>query len=131
MIIEGRAQVGTNFLAGVATDESDPDRQIDHLAANLAYALENSYVPPQNFYGIGGMKIFRDLIWQMQGMMKADHKFYKKHGQYDFPQKKWPTMLKMYLVGGLIANPIIKAKMGNAMNEGMIAPYKKVLDHIK
>jgi multimeric flavodoxin WrbA len=131
MIIEGRAQVGTNFLAGVATDESDPDRQIDHLAANLAYALENSYVPPQNFYGIGGMKIFRDLIWQMQGMMKADHKFYKKHGQYDFPQKKWPTMLKMYLVGGLIANPMIKAKMGNAMNEGMIAPYKKVLDHIK
>ena len=131
MIIEGRAQVGTNFLAGVATDELDPDRQIDDLAANLAYALDNSYVPPQNFYGIGGMKIFRDLIWQMQGMMKADHKFYKKHGQYDFPQKKWPTMLKMYLVGGLIANPKIKAKMGNAMNEGMIAPYKKVLDKIE
>ena len=131
MIIEGRAQVGTNFLAGVATDETDPDRQIDDLAANLSYALENNYVPPQNFYGIGGMKIFRDLIWQMQGMMKADHKFYKKHKQYDFPQKKWPIMLKMYLVGGLISNPKIKAKMGNAMNEGMIAPYKKVLDKIK
>ena len=131
MIIEGRAQVGTNFLAGVATDETDPDRQLDDLAANLGYALENSYVPPQNFYGIGGMKIFRDLIWQMQGMMKADHRFYKKHKQYDFPQKKWPTMLKMYLVGGLISNPKIKVKMGNAMNEGMIAPYKKVLDKIK
>jgi hypothetical protein len=97
----------------------------------LNYALETRYVPPQNFYGIGGMKIFRDLIWQMQGMMKADHKFYKKHGQYDFPQKKWPTMLKMYLVGGLLASPKIKAKMGNAMNEGMIAPYKKVLDKIQ
>jgi multimeric flavodoxin WrbA len=128
MIIEGRAQVGSNFLAGVATDEAEPDRQIDQLAANLCYALDERYVPPQNFYGIGGMKIFRDLIWQMQGMMKADHKFYKKHGQYDFPQKKWPTMLKMYLVGGLISNPKIKAKMGNAMNEGMIAPYKKVID---
>ena len=128
MIIEGRAQVGSNFLAGVATDEQEPDRQIDQLAENLCYALDKSYVPPQNFYGIGGMKIFRDLIWQMQGMMKADHKFYKKHGQYDFPQKKWPTMLKMYLVGALISNPKIKAKMGNAMNEGMIAPYKKVLD---
>lgn len=131
MIIEGRSQVGSNFLAGVATDETDPDRQIDQLAETLCYALDERYVPPQNFYGIGGMKIFRDLIWQMQGMMKADHKFYKKHGQYDFPQKKWPTMLKMYLVGGLIANPKIKAKMGNAMNEGMIAPYKKVLDKIK
>ncbi len=128
MIIEGRAQVGGNFLAGVATDELDPDRQIDDLAKNLNYALANSYVPPQNFYGIGGMKIFRDLIWQMQGMMKADHKFYKKHGQYDFPQKQWPRMLAMYLVGGMIANPKIKKKMGNAMNEGMLMPYKKILD---
>ena len=128
MIVEGRAQVGGNFLAGVATDEWDPDGQIDAMAQRLSYALENAYVPPQNFYGVGGMKIFRDLIWLMQGMMRADHKFYKKHGQYDFPQKKRGTMLKMYLVGMLLANPKIKAKMGNAMNEGMIAPYKKILD---
>ena len=26
-----------------------------------------------NFYGVGGMKIFRDLIWLMRGLMKADH----------------------------------------------------------
>ena len=100
------------------------------MAERLNYALENAYVPPQNFYGVGGMKIFRDLIWLMQGMMRADHKFYKKHGQYDFPQKKRGTMLKMYLVGMLLASPKIKAKMGNAMNEGMIAPYKKILDQV-
>lgn len=128
MIIEGRAQVGGNFLAGVATDEKNPNVEIDNMAATLQYALEHSYVPPQNFYGVGGMKIFRDLIWLMQGMMKADHKFYKAHGQYDFPQKKKGTMLKMYLVGALISSPKMKAKMGNAMNEGMLAPYKKVLD---
>ena len=127
-IVEARAQVGSNFLAGVATDEQDPDGAIDALAKTLCYSLKHKYVPPQNFYGIGGMKVFRDLIWLMQGMMKADHKFYKSHGQYDFPQKQWPTMLKMYLVGGLLSNPNLKAKMGNAMNEGMIAPYKKVLD---
>ncbi|MBQ8278336.1 MAG: NAD(P)H-dependent oxidoreductase [Roseburia sp.] len=129
-IIEARAQVGTNFLAGIATDEKNPNEAIDQMAATLTYALEHSYVPPQNFYGVGGMKIFRDLIWLMQGMMKADHKFYKSHNQYDFPQKNWSTMLKMYLVGTLISNPKIKAKMGNAMNEGMIAPYKKLLDTI-
>ena len=127
-VIEARAQVGSNFLAGVATDEYDPDREIDRLAETLTYALEHQYVPPQNFYGIGGMKVFRDLIWLMQGMMKADHKFYKAHGQYDFPQKQWPTMLKMYLVGMLISNEKIKRKMGNKMNEGMLMPYKKVLD---
>ena len=131
MIIEGRAQVGTNFLAGVATDETDPDGTIDQLAETLSYALEHKYVPPQNFYGIGGMKIFRDLIWLMQGMMKADHKFYKAHGQYDFPQKKRGMMLKMYLVGALLSSEKLKSKMGNAMNEGMLAPYKKVLDQVK
>ena len=128
MILEGRSQVGGNFLAGVATDEADPDREIDKLAASLDYALEHKYVPPQNFYGIGGMKIFRDLIWLMQGMMKADHKFYKAHGQYDFPQKKRGTMIKMYLVGALLASPKIKEKMGNKMNDGMLMPYKKLFE---
>ena len=130
MIVEGRAQVGGNFLAGIATDEKDPNGEIDKLAASLDYALKANYVPPQNFYGVGGTKIFRDLIWLMQGMMKADHKFYKAHGQYDFPQKQWPTMLKMYLVGMLISNEKLKAKMGNKMNEGMLMPYQKLLDSL-
>lgn len=128
MIVEGRAEVGSNFLAGVATDEVNPDRSIDDLAGKLCYALDKKYVQPQNFLGVGGMKIFRDLIYLMQGMMKADHKFYKEHKQYDFPQKQKGTLIKMYLVGMLISNPKIKAKMGNKMNEGMIAPYKKVLE---
>jgi len=127
-IIDARAEVGGNFLAGVATDESNPDREIDVLAKRLSFAIDKKYVQPSNFYGVGGIRIFRDLIWLMQGMMKADHKFFKSHGQYDFPQKQRGTMLKMYLVGALISNPKVKAKMGNKMNEGMIAPYKKVLD---
>ena len=128
MIVEGRAQVGGNFLAGVATDECDPNGAIDDLSKTLCYALDKKYVPPQNFYGVGGMKIFRDLIWLMQGMMKADHKFYKAHGQYDFPQKNRGMMLKMYLVGALLASPKIKSKLGSKMTEGMLMPYKKVLE---
>ena len=131
MIVEGRAEVGHNFLAGVATNEYNPDKEIDELAATLEYALEHSYVQPQNFYGVGGMKIFRDLIYLMQGMMRADHKFYKKHKQYDFPQKKKGTLIGMYFVGMMISNKKIKAKMGNKMNEGMLMPYKKVLDKIE
>lgn len=128
MIIEGRAQVGSNFLAGVATDEFNPDSEIDKMCEKLEYALGNSYVPPQNFYGIGGMKIFRDLIWLMQGIMKADHKFYKAHKQYDFPQKKRGTMIAMHLVGALMSSEKLKAKAGNMMNEGMLMPYKKLLE---
>ena len=127
-ILEARAQVGSNYLAGIATDEENPDAAIDSLCAKLTYALDRRYLPPQNFYGVGGMKVFRDLIWLMQGMMKADHKFYKAHGQYDFPQKQWPKMLAMYGVGFLLSSKKLKSKMGSAMTDGMLMPYKKVLE---
>ena len=128
MIIEARAQVGQNFLCGVATDEENTDHAIDTMADNLVYALEHKYVQPRNFYGVGGMKIFRDLIWVMQGMMKADHKFYKKHGYYDFPQKQRGTIFKMKLVGMLLSNPKLKAKAGSAMTDGMLMPYNKLFE---
>ena len=129
-ILEGRAQVGSNILAGIATDEVNTDAAIDQLAASLAYALEHKNTGPQNFLGVGGMKIFRDLIYQMRGFMRADHRFFKSHGQYDFPQKKWAQSMAMYLVGAMIANPKMMSKMGNKMNEGMLMPYKKVLDDL-
>ena len=128
LLLEARAQVGGNFLAGVATDEFDADKDIDTLAATVAYAMDKQYTPPQNFYGVGGMKIFRDLIYMMRGLMRADHKFFKSHGQYDFPQKKWKTSLMMYLVGWLMNNPTMKKKAGAKMAEGMIGPYKKILN---
>ena len=128
IIVEGRSQVGQNPLAGIATNETDPDASIDQMANTLQRMLASRYHQPKNFLGVGGMKIFRDLIYQMQGMMKADHKFYKQHGEYDFPQKKKGLILKMYLVGALLSSKKIKAKMGNQMNEGMIGPYRKVVN---
>ena len=114
-VIKARSETGGNFLAGVATDETEPDLR----AGNRAYRA------PQ-FLGCGRVKIFRDLIYQMRGMMRADHKFYKKQGIYDFPQKKRLTSLKMYLIGMLLSNEKILGKMGNKMNEGMLAPYTKL-----
>lgn len=130
-VITARAEVGGNFLAGVATDEFGPDGDIDAMSKTLCRAIETGYTPPANFYGVGGMKIFRDLIWLMQGMMRADHRFYKSHGQYDFAQKQWPRMLAMYLVGGLMNNKKLAGKMGSKMNEGMLMPYQKALDSAK
>jgi hypothetical protein len=33
----------------------------------------------------------------------------------------------MCVLGAMVRNPQIKAKMGNKMNEGMVAPYRKVI----
>ena len=127
LVIGARAEAGGNFLAGTASDEQDPDREIDALAKCLEYAIRRRYVQPSNFFGVGGMKIFRDLIWQMQGLMKADHQFYKEHGQYDFPQKNRGRMLAMYAVGGMMRSKKLKKKIGGKMTEGMLMPYKKAL----
>ena len=75
--------------------------------------------------------LFRDLIWLMRGIMKADHKFYKEHKQYDFPQQRRGTMIAMVLLGTLMSSDKVKEKAGNMMNEGMLMPYKKILEKEK
>ncbi len=126
-IMEARCEVGHNFYCGAACTADE----IKTMAARMVYSLENSYVQPQNFYGVGGMKIFRDLIYIMRGIMRADHKFYKDHGIYDFPQKKKGTLIAMLLVGTLMNNPKLRAKAGGQISEGMIAPYKKILKKLE
>ena len=127
MIVEARAEVGGNYLCGVATDEGDTAAEIRGLAENLAFAMDKKLTRPANFYGVGGMKIFRDLIYVMQGLMKADHKFYKAHGIYDFPQKQKKRILQMKLVGALMAVPSVQRKAKGKMTEAMIGPYEKVV----
>ena len=89
---------------------------------------ENDYQQPANFYGVGGMKIFRDLIYTMQGMMKEDHRFYKEHGFYDFPQKRMGMVLGMYLVGAMMNSEKLSKKIGGNMTKGMLMPYQTVIN---
>lgn len=131
MIVEGRAEVGGNYLCGVATDEADTAADIRALAGSLAFAMDNHLTRPANFYGVGGMKIFRDLIYVMQGLMKADHKFYKQHGIYDFPQKQRARIWQMRLVGALLAIPAVQKQAKGKMTEAMIGPYEKVVAQAK
>ncbi len=131
MIIEGRSEVGGNYLCGVATDEGNTASDIRTLADSVVLALEKKLTRPANFYGVGGMKIFRDLIYVMQGLMKADHKFYKQNGIYDFPQKQKKRILQMKLVGTLIAIPSVQKKMKGQMTQYIIGPYEKVVEAAK
>lgn len=131
MILEGRAEVGGNYLCGVATDEGDTAREIRQLAENLIFAMDKKLTRPANFYGVGGMKIFRDLIYVMQGLMKADHKFYKQQGIYDFPQKQKKRILQMKLVGALLAVPSIQKQAKGKMTEAIVGPYRKVIEQVQ
>jgi len=128
MIVEARSDVGRFYLSNIATDEDDTSSAIVNLSKSLSYALEQRPSRPQNFYGVGGTKIFRDLIYLMQGIMKADHKFYKRHKVYDFPQKQKFQILKMQFLGILISIPWVQKKIKGKLTRFIIKPYEKVIE---
>ena len=127
MVMEARAQVGGNELCGVACTETEAEQ----TARRLMYALEHPSTQPPNFYGVGGMKIFRDLIYQMRGLMREDHRFYWKHGFYDFPQKRRGRILGMYAAGAMMRSEWLRRRVGSRMTEGMLLPYRRVLDRAR
>lgn len=126
-LLEARASVGGNYLAGMATDQGDAQKQVADLAATMAFALENNLSEPKNFLGVGGSKIFRDLVYGMQGFMRADHQFFKEHNMYDFPQKDKKTLWGMRLVGTLMRIPKLQKEIQQQMDAQMLRPYEDVL----
>ena len=130
-VVEATSSVGGNYLSYVITDEYDTEVEIEKGAKALSYALENDVVRSRNFYGVGGNKIFRDLIYKMRGLMKADYRFYKANGYLDFPQKDRKTIMMMQMVGLMMKMPDRKHRMKRYMNDGMIYPYRKVMENIQ
>ncbi len=129
VLIEGRCEVGKLYLSGVATDQGDTAQNIHLLQESFCYALDHTIEKPSNFYGVGGTKIFRDMVYLMRGMMKADHKYYKKHGLYDFPHNQKKKAFQMKMVGGLMSLPNAEEKMKGKMSEYILMPYTKLLDN--
>ena len=76
----------------IVTDECEDsleiDSQLQGLAARLIRFSTKGYLKPQNFLVVGGHKVFRDNIWgRLRPIWQADHRYYKRHGFYNFPQK--------------------------------------------
>ncbi len=130
MLVEARSEVGGVYLCGVATDEMETRTAtaIANLAASLTYALTHVIARSPNFYGVGGSKIFRDLVYLMQGFMKADHQFYKAHGVYDFPHNQRLKIIKMQLIGGLLGVPAVQKKTKGKLSGIILEPYTKLID---
>jgi NAD(P)H-dependent FMN reductase len=91
--------------ADIITDECGDSKELDcqlqSFGERLVSYSEKDYVRPQNFLAVGGHKVLRDNIWgRLRMIWQADHKYYKKHGKYDFPHKD----LKLW-----VFNPIMMA----------------------
>jgi multimeric flavodoxin WrbA len=129
-IMEAHTEMDRANLTGVVTDECGDsariDALIDGLAAELVGNARAKYVQPRTFLGIGGTKIFRDDVYgRLRFVFQADHRYYRKHGVYDFPQKDVGTRLTNAFMMLLTKIPAIKKQIREDMTKHMVEPYER------
>jgi multimeric flavodoxin WrbA len=118
-------------LAGIVTDEGSDsaaiDARIDALADWCIRLSSSGYVAPATFPTVAGKKLFRDEIYGgMRAVFKADHRYYKQHGFYDFPTWQYGRRLKTLMMSFFLDLPPIQKEAVANMKKHMIEPYAKV-----
>lgn len=132
-ILEANIEMQPANLVDIVTDESDNSGEIDarlqNLADRLVHFAEKQYVMPPTFLQAGGKKIFRDGVWGgLRMTFQADHKFYKEHGYYDFPQKDYKTRMIVAVATLLMKIPAFRKRFyTQELKPGMIRPLQKVV----
>ncbi|MCK5158698.1 MAG: iron-sulfur protein, partial [Candidatus Heimdallarchaeota archaeon] len=89
--IEAMPEVGRANLVGIVTDEYTDSKQITTLIQNvidgILWGIEHGkYTRPKTFLGVGGHKVFRDLIHTYQVVFPQDYSYYKMHKLFDWPK---------------------------------------------
>ena len=117
----------------IITDESEDSLEIDNLLQNFTERLvrfsEQNYIKPKNFLGVGGHKIFRDDIWgRFRMVWQADHRYFKEHGKYDFPQKDYGVRIATAVMMLLTKIPKFRNKFYNNLRD---MPVKRMQRLIK
>ncbi len=79
------------------------------------------------------MKIFRDDIWgRLRFPLQADHRFYKKHHLYDFPQRRYKIRMINALLILLTKIPSMRKEIyRKRIREEMLKPFQKVLEKME
>ncbi|MCK4420334.1 NAD(P)H-dependent oxidoreductase [candidate division WOR-3 bacterium] len=131
-ILEAYTEWQQANLVDFITDECEDSAEIDALLQNFAKHLiwfaDKNYIKPPTFLSVGGMKIFRDAVWgKLRFVFQADHRFYKKHGIYDFPQRDLKTRIMVSIMVFLTKIPAIRKEFPNRIKKEMIKPYQKIL----
>jgi multimeric flavodoxin WrbA len=91
-IVEAYGHIGGTPSMGIVSDEGathkELTRRIQFAADSFSQYFKKPWTRPANFLGVGGRKIFRDLVYQFKDLMVEDHAYYLSKGLYDFPDQK-------------------------------------------
>lgn len=133
--LEGKDRVGKENSMGVISDECADSAYLQVLIEGLALRLDRAtrakYQKGVNFLGVGGMKIFRDLIYGMRGVVRDDHRFYKQRKLYDFPQKNLKNQLFNLFMGVATTFKFVRIGAFQNMQPLYILEHKRLVDSKK
>jgi len=119
-------------LVGFVSDDLGSSSEINDalqtMASNAALQSKIGYIQPPTFYQVAGNKLFRDAVWgRLRVVFQADHRYYKEHGIYNFPQKyyKWRIINSILVV--LTKIPAVRREFVKRMKQEMIKPCANAL----
>jgi len=127
--VESQQSNLVDFISDEYDDSAEIDVLLENLAKNLIFFGEKNYFSPWTFPSVGGTKLFRDEMWgSLRFIFQADHRYYKKHGLYDFPQYDYKTRLFNLIFPPLLKIPGIRKEFQKHIEQGMVRSYKKIID---
>ena len=124
--------MGANLIS-IITDEGRDSAELDTMitaaARDLAEFAEKKIKMPRSFLGAAGMKLFRDEVFsELRFVFQQDHKYYRKHGIYDFPQKRILFRIIISALVLLTKIPPLRRKIRNRLTQGMTGGFRKIID---
>jgi multimeric flavodoxin WrbA len=131
-IFEGYVGMQDSNLVGFVSDDMGSAAEINTalqiVASNAVMYSKLAYIKPRTFYQVAGRKLFRDAVWsKLRIVFQADHKYYKKHGFYNFPQKNYKWRLINSSIVLLTKIPRIRREFIKRMKVETIRPFTNVL----
>ncbi len=120
-------------VVDIITDEYDSSDRltsvIQGFVGKLMWVVHHELKLPRNFYGHAGYLVLRDLVYLLRGVYAADHCYYKRHGFYNFPQKKLHR--QVFNIFLALANKIPQAKkyIQAHMKEFMVRKFQKIVEN--
>jgi multimeric flavodoxin WrbA len=117
---------------GIVTDEY---KEADHvtgllqaLSGRIMEGLEHGVRRPPSFLGVGGKKILRDINFFTRFIFTENHRYYTKHGLFDFPHNQRMMRLMGRIIVPLMNIEGFRKNFQAGMNEKMLAPLRKAAE---
>jgi multimeric flavodoxin WrbA len=134
-ILEAYVGSQRSNLVGFVSDDPGNSEEISEALQTLANRSilygKLGYFKPPTFLQVGGKKLFRDAVWgRLRPVFQADHRYFKKHGYYNFPQKKYKWRLINNILILLTKIPPFRREFVRRTKSEMIRPFADTLEDI-